>query len=329
MPRRHTTALLLAAGASVALATTAGAAVFSETEPNNTKATANLFTMTNGDQISGTTNNSTTDPDYFRIRATTLDSTLKITLNTLTAPVLTSFSVRGVNRGFVTGDVEVSNGTRSPIKWYTVGNSSDITVRLARTSGSGMVDYTTNRVNFAQTTITPQDLGSFDGAAGLTITGGATGSFTATDVFIYDSSFALVGANDNRAVNDGRGQWVGNLANGVYFVAIASTAGYIAKPYSSTPGDPFYSPAGSNASQFQLDNFADDPNPFGALYRAENLSRSGADHGVQINGASFNAVSTNGLGAQEISWYQITVVPAPGAAALLGLGGLAALRRRR
>jgi hypothetical protein len=39
--------------------------------------------------------------------------------------------------------------------------------------------------------------------------------------------------------------------------------------------------------------------------------------------------ATNGTGASEIAFYSFEVVPTPSAAAILGLGGLVASRRRR
>ncbi|MEL6499501.1 MAG: PEP-CTERM sorting domain-containing protein [Planctomycetota bacterium] len=68
-----------------------------------------------------------------------------------------------------------------------------------------------------------------------------------------------------------------------------------------------------------------DATDFGANPDA-GLGAEGGDFVVSVNGVE---VATGSQPADSITWLKFTVVPAPASAALLGLGGLAAVRRRR
>lgn len=322
--------ILLAAGAAafVGLSTTAATAVvIAETEPNNSKANANTvgpITLANLDQITGTTNSATTDPDYFRIRSSV--ATPGIYLHTLSTTVLTSLSIRGVNHGFVAGDVDFTNAGagRSSIKYYTVGASSDNFVRVARTSGSGAQTYTVT-MNTVQ--VVPTAVGTFNGP--ITIDPALVGD---SELFLYDSNFNLVAANDNRAFGDGRAL-LNNLAlaNGTYYIAVGSGDSAANRSYSSDTLDPFFSGQGTGFTPRVLDPFTGE-NPAilaSTLARPENLGRSASDYSIRINGGSLLA-PTNGINqAMEMAFFSFEVIPAPSSAALLGLGALALGRRRR
>lgn len=320
------TTTALSAMMVLGLAGSAMAAAFPETESNNTKATANLVgPMTAGDTITGTTNNFSTDPDYFRVRTTNIAGAglPKITRNTLTSSVLSGMNVRGVNRGFVAGDVDLTGSIRSSLVWYTIGDQSDLSIRASRVSGSGSTNYT---LTLAQAAITPRDIGSINaigGSAAITLSSGHTLAVN-TDIVIYDASFNLIGANDNGAVNDNRATWTGNLPVGRYYVGIANVVTQLAHStsYNATAGSPFFSAGGIGNAPQQLD-----ANNSGSLYRNDALSRSASEQALRLNGDVFTA--TNGIGAGEIAFYSFEVVPTPSAAAILGLGGLVASRRRR
>lgn len=322
--------ILLVAGAAafVGLTTTAATAVvIPETEANNSKANANTvgpITLAHLDQITGTTNSATTDPDYFRIRSSV--STPGIYLHTLSTTALTSLQLRGVNHGFVAGDVDFTNVTsgRNPIKYYTVGASSDTFVRVARGSGSGAVNYTVT-MNTVQ--VTPTSAGIFNGP--ITIDSALVGD---SELFLYDSNFNLVAANDNRAFNDGRALLNAlNLPNGVYYVAVGSGDSAANRSYTADPLDPFFSGQGSGFTPRILDPFfgASPAVPTSALARPDNIGRSASDYSIRINGSPLIA-PTNGIGqGMELAFFSFEVIPAPSSAALLGLGALALGRRRR
>ncbi len=322
--------VLLTVGAALAVgaaSTSTLAVIVPETEPNNSKANANTvgpITLAHLDQITGTTNSAATDPDYFRIRSSV--AAPGIYLHTLSTTVLTSLSLRGVNHGFVGGDVDFTNSGagRSSIKYYTVGSSSDTFVRVVRTSGSGAQSYTVT-MNTVQ--VTPTAAGTFNGP--VTIDPALVGD---SELFLYDSNFNLVAANDNRAFGDGRALLNNlTLANGTYYVAIGSGDSAANRSYSSDSADPFFSAQGSGFTPRILDPFFGETPaiPSSTLARPENLGRSASDYSIRINGSSHIA-PTNGINqGMELAFFSFEVIPAPSSAALLGLGALALGRRRR
>lgn len=69
---------------------------------------------------------------------------------------------------------------------------------------------------------------------------------------------------------------------------------------------------------------------FNTAYGATDFDVTGGnangDYGLSING---NLLASGTAGPNEIVWFSFTVIPAPGTAALFALGGLAGVRRRR
>lgn len=65
---------------------------------------------------------------------------------------------------------------------------------------------------------------------------------------------------------------------------------------------------------------------YGATGFGVTAGNANGDYLLNLGGAQ---VSAGTLGAGQIQWYSFEIVPAPGAAGLLALGGLAAVRRRR
>ena len=111
-----------------------------------------------------------------------------------------------------------------------------------------------------------------------------------TEIGLYDSLGALIGSNDD-AVGL-QSQLTPTLANGTYYLAVAG--------FNSSFGTGGWSVTGGNA--------AGNMNAF-------------------ING--YQIVGNHTAVAGEVAWYSFTVVPTPGTLALVGLGGQAAIRRRR
>lgn len=111
-----------------------------------------------------------------------------------------------------------------------------------------------------------------------------------TEVGLYDSLGALITSNDD--ASGLQSQILPTLANGTYYLAIGG--------YNTDFGAAGWSVTGGAA--------------------AGNLN-------AFING--YQIVGDHAHNAGEVAWYSFTVVPTPGTLALVGLGGLAAIRRRR
>lgn len=110
-----------------------------------------------------------------------------------------------------------------------------------------------------------------------------------TEIGLYDAAGALLGSNDD-AVGL-QSQLTPTLANGTYYLAVGGYNSAFAGGFSAAGGG-----AAGNMNAF-------------------------------ING--YQIVGDHTSVAGEIAWYSFTVVPTPGTLALVGLGGLAAIRRRR
>lgn len=123
------------------------------------------------------------------------------------------------------------------------------------------------------------------------------GSNFDTTIGLYDSDGNLLGTNDD--IDFAGGNLQSELADlqldaGDYFLAV------------------------SGFSVFFLDGFSVEPDDvFGPSLPGDFVG--------QVNGAEFSG----SVGSGEFQWVSFTVVPVPGTVSLLGLAGLAAVRRRR
>lgn len=122
------------------------------------------------------------------------------------------------------------------------------------------------------------------------------GSPTDTEVAIYSGSGRLIGTNDNAGGGlQSQIELAGGLDVGTYYIAVTPSNTDFAADFAN------YGRGGGVSGPFTLNI-----NDFSA-------SRSSIGTSVDPNAI----------------WYQFDVVPAPGSAAVLALGGLAAARRRR
>ncbi|MEM1183860.1 MAG: DVUA0089 family protein [Planctomycetota bacterium] len=132
-----------------------------------------------------------------------------------------------------------------------------------------------------------------------------TGSFNVTGAFDLDTEIGLWDASGTLLDSDDDGLGfpfsivTADLSAGMYFIGIGE--------FDSIFGDGFTNTGTSLEDGEQGDAV---------------LNINGSFAASQI----FDAVPG---GNGETAFFKVTVVPAPGAAALLGLGGLAAVRRRR
>ncbi len=239
---RRMRAAVIATCAGFALTGTALAVDTPETEPNDTKATANAITaMAPGDTISGvTTGTSTTTPgdasaDYFDITTTAapepgwyryrlvLTSTIAghtVTLRGLTQT--TGTANIGTDATLQTG----STATAPPryVQWYANEQASRVIYRVTGTA-STTAAYT---ATLERTLITPVDIGTLTaGTIAISSIGTTT---TDTDLHLFDGSRNAIpdGNNDDESVAGGgagttlQSRLQRSLADGVYFVGISN-----------------------------------------------------------------------------------------------------------
>lgn len=322
--------LSIVAVAGLALSAAATAATFNEAEPNDNKAQANLVAgILNGDTIVGNTiGSSTTTPgaassDNFLVR--TAAGALGIYRNrliiTTTGTAGHTGSLRGLNQvtgvpGTTDTTVQSSSSLTTPARfnqWYSFGRQADIYYRVAGTA-STTADYT---VQYEQQAVAPIAVAGTFNAGNITIsTVGETGaSQTDTDFWVYDANFnAIVGyGNDDEFGTTSLGsRLTRNYAAGTYYLAISNFN--IANNQGSPMDDDFRTGA--------VLDFAD--------VIANSSTTTNLNVSFRINdGVNSILTTATKAGAFDVVFAQFTVVPAPSAAALLGLAGLAGARRRR
>lgn len=326
--------LSIVAVAGLALSAAATAATFNETEPNDNKAGANLVAgILHGDTIVGnSTGSSTTVPgaassDNFRVR--TAAGALGIYRNrliiTTTGAVGHTGTIRGLTQsaGVIspTSDAQVqgSSSATTPARfnqWYSFGRQADIYYRVTGTT-STTADYT---ATYEQVAVAPIAISGTFNTGNITITTIGQGHTTDTDLWVYDANFNAIpgyGNDDNSVLGGGPGTGfqsilTRNYAAGTYYLAMSSfnLANNLASP-------------------------ADERTPSGSVMDfADVLANSSTATNVNVSfaisdGVTSTAVAATRAGAYDVLFYQFTVVPAPSAAALLGLAGLAGARRRR
>lgn len=338
---------------SFVLAALAGAAVssaamaqFIESEANDSKATANIFGPIGvASTVSGTTTGtSTTVPgvgsaDYFRldfgasapgIYRWTADLNTQTAGHTATirglgqtgataAPWLPGMAVGTPTTADNTAQTgfTVAGSTTRQNAWYSFGRPHSMYYRV--TGGTATTaPYTTT---FTSSPVTPVNAGSFQPGA-ITINTSGQGHTTDTEVWVYDSNFnAIVGyGNDDASVNSGGSVTSGaqaflvrNYAPGTYYMALTN---FNLANNQASPSD----------DNFRTGTILDFPDMVLNSSTTANLNVAFTISDAFGNSLQTAATKVNGF---DIVWAEFTVVPAPGALALLGLGGLAAARRRR
>lgn len=334
------------------LATAASAQIFFETEPNDSKATANVvafmsapgnggaFNVIQGNSIGSTGVNL----DYYDI--TTQPLAPGIYRNRLVITTAGTAGHVGTIRGRsqvaaapdtlpgipwdgivgTAGTTDNTNQTSSTVttparfnQWYGFGKAERFYYRVTGTT-STTADYT---VAMETVPVTPVNLGSF--APGLiTMNWNGQGHTTDTDMWVYDGAFnAMAGyGNDDSSA-----------ALGGAPIATTSLQSWLARSYS--PGTYYIA-----VSNFALTNGnaspSDDNFRTGAMMDfRDSVLNSSTTTGVNLaftiaDSSGFSlAVPNTKVGAYDINWFEFTVIPTPGTFALLGMGGLVALRRRR
>jgi hypothetical protein len=335
-------AYLFAALAGTAIASVAQAQ-FSEVEPNDTKLTANpVVGITPGGTITGVSTASTgTGVDYFRVQTSAAPLGLYRYDMILSGNngVLHSASLRGSGQnGAAAGawPLPGGEGTHSATEatLQTGATISGTTSRLNSWYGFGRAGEVYYRVNGSSTTtagytatlqrtqITPVQIGSYQqGFISMNWLG--QGHSSDTDMWVYDSNFNAIRGygNDDESVNGGSPGTGATLQSylrreylpGIYYIAVTNFN--LANSMGSPSDDDFRTGSMSDFADVVMNS---------STTTGINMTFTIADSA----GTSLQVANTK-AGAFDINWFCFEVVPTPGSAMLLGMGGLVALRRRR
>lgn len=319
----NTTVAAVAAFAGLA-ASASAQFIFNEVEPNDSKATANAFTLGDGDSVRGTSTSATgAGLDYFRITNTARPLAIyrhRLVLNSTTAGH--TATLRGLSQtsgpaglpGTINAGTDVTfqssfilpGGTARMNQWYGFGKGEQVYYRVAGTANT-TAQYTATLETAA---VEVTDLGDFNPGS-ITISSVNMGHTTDTDLWIYDANLnAIDGYGNDDTLNPSTSLQSflrRDYAPGDYYIAISNynTANNLASP---------------GYDDFRSGNVMDFP---GIL--ANSSSTGNLNLGFEI----FNDSLPFKEGAFDVWWGKFTVIPSPGAMSLLALGGLAALRRRR
>jgi hypothetical protein len=312
---------LFAFVALAGLASAASAQVFTEIEDNGSKANANAFTLQDGAVIRGIASGA--DLDYFRVTNTVRPLAIyrhRLVLNsgiaghTATLRGLTQSDGGAGVGGTINQNTDIAfqssfvlpGGTSRMNQWYGFGKGESIYYRVAGTANTTAMYNATLETEAVEVT----NLGTYQ-AGSIVISSVNMGHNTDTDLWVYDANLnALPGYGNDDTLNPSTSLQSflrRDYAPGVYYVAISdyNTANNLA-----SPGD----------DDFRTGDVLDFPDALANSSLSENLNL-----GFEV----FHDALPFKDGPFDVWWGTFTVVPAPGAMALLGLGGLVAARRRR
>jgi hypothetical protein len=329
--------LALIAGAPVS------AQILPEIEPNDSKANAlanGPYTLSDGMGISGFSTGGVATPgltsaDYFLLQNTARPLGIyrhRMILDSQTPGFLAT--LRGLNQiaapagpwtGVVgtpgTTDTSIQSsfiaagGTSRMNQWYGFGRQEQVYYRVAGTTSS-TGEYTA--VLHTEPVI-PMNLGVFQQGQ-ITISTLNQGHTSDTDFWVYDGNLNPIrgyGNDDNSVVGGGtgtglQGHLIREYAPGTYYLALSLWQMALNEP----------SPSDDN---YRTGTLMDFPNIIAS-------SSTGANANVTFAFTDSTGTSqfpATRVGQFDVVWAQFTVVPAPGSLALLAVGGLVAIRRRR
>lgn len=312
---------IVACVAFAGLASAASAQIFPEVEDNGSKATANAFVMQDGSVLRGIAAGS--DLDYFRVTNTVRPLAIYRHRLILTSDIAGhTATLRGLSQsdggagvgGIINQNTDIAfqssvvlpGGTTRMNQWYGFGKGESLFYRVAGTADTTAMYNAT----LVTDTVEVTNLGNYQ-PGHITLSSVNLGHNTDTDLWVYDGNLNAIAGYGNDDTTDPNTSVQSMLdrvyAPGTYYVAISdyNTANNLA-----SPGD----------DDFRTGDVLDFPDII-----ANSSSAAGVNLGFQIYNDSLPFKD----GAFDVWWGRFTVVPAPGALALLGLGGLLAARRRR
>ena len=300
---------------------------FPEVEPNDAKATATPANCLNpGDTVSGTSTASTgagidtflltTCGQPLGIYRHEMTITSSIVGHTGTIRGLTQSAGGVINAGTNTA-VQTSSSTTTPPRfnaWYGFGKSEQLYYQVTGAAAT-TAPYTST---LTSTPVSATYLGIFQpGNITIQTLGQTT---TDTDFWVYDSNLnAIPGyGNDDESIAGGgggttlQGLLTRSYSNGsLYYLALTNFN--LANNLASPPDE-----------DFQLGSVLDFPN---AVANSSTTTGLNLNFRVTDSAGSTNFVSTK-TAPFQIQWFAFSV-PEPSTIALLGLGLLATLKRRR
>jgi hypothetical protein len=321
--------MALAAAAALMLCGSVQASICNELEDNNNKGLSNPCVLTAGDSISGTTTGTSTtvaglaSADYFRVKTAPLPLAIyrhRLVITTGGTSGHTG-TIRGLNQingnpntpGTTDSTFQTSATTTAPPRmnqWYGFGKEEEIYYRV-----TGTVSTTaTYSATLETLEIIPQDLGNFQ-PGNITLNFQGQGHATDTDMWVYDGNLdAIPGyGNDDAGAVGMPSILTRSYAPGTYYFMVSrfESANNLVSPEDDL---------------FQTGLLLDFPNA--AIHGSS--TAAGFNVGFAVtDSAGTTAFPANTGGAYNLYWAKFTVVPEPATLAMLAIGGLALVRRRR
>jgi hypothetical protein len=291
-------------------------AQFTESEPNDSKAQANVFALGVGGTITGnSTSAAGVGLDYYRISTAAAALGIYRYRMVLTSNIAGhTGTIRGLNQvagvpGTTDTTFQTSSTATTPPRfnqWYGFGKQEELYYRVTGTA-STTADYT---ATLERQVVTPVDLGSF-AAGSITITTVGQGHSTDTDLWVYDGNLDAIpgyGNDDHFGGTTLQSELIRNYTPGTYYLALSNFQ------FANNLGSP-----------------ADDDFRTGALMDFPNVAANSSTTGnlnitFSIGGQQVSALKS---GPYDVYWGKFTVVPEPASMTVLGLGVLALMRRRK
>lgn len=299
---------------------------FTETEGNDSKAAANVFTgLAAGSTITGnSTSAATVGLDYFRLTMAT--AAPGIYKNRMTLTTSGTAGHTGTLRGLTQTGGVINAGTDATLQtsstattpprynqWYSFGLGEELFYRVTGAAAT-TADYV---ATMSTSVVTPVNLGTFAPGAFTFSTLGRT--TVDTEIGLYDANFAPVPgfwADDEPSPGTSfQSIMSGTLTPGTYYLAVGT-----------------FNMANNNSNPVTDRSQGSSVADFGGWIMSSSTSITATDwdFGItDINGTTeFSGLKTE---QYEIYWGELEVVPEPGSMIALGAGlaALAARRRRK